>query len=132
MTALLPCPFCGSSNVDPEGWASTERKGPACDDCAGSADTVERWNTRVLPWQPIETAPKDGTPILITRPTEWQCEEGWHVVRWDDDWWQVHDGKFDCPLRGPDPTHWMPLPVPPHNYDAEMERLHGPDLIRER
>lgn len=47
--ALLPCPFCGSTNVDPEGWASTERKGPACDDCGASAETVERWNSRPLP-----------------------------------------------------------------------------------
>lgn len=43
---LLPCPFCGSQNVDPEGWASTERRGPACDDCGSSADTVAEWNTR--------------------------------------------------------------------------------------
>lgn len=69
---------------------------------------------------PIETAPKDGTHILITRPTM-HVEEAWHVVRWDDDWWQVHDGKNDWPLRGPDPTHWKPLPKrrppkkdPPH------------------
>jgi hypothetical protein len=43
---MLPCPFCGSTNIDPEGWVSTERKGPACDDCAACADTVEIWNTR--------------------------------------------------------------------------------------
>jgi hypothetical protein len=49
MTHLLPCPFCGSSNVDSEGWASTERAGPACDDCAGTADTVELWNSRPRP-----------------------------------------------------------------------------------
>ena len=43
---LLPCPFCGSTNIDPEGWASPDRSGPACDDCSGSADTVELWNSR--------------------------------------------------------------------------------------
>lgn len=43
---LKPCPFCGSHSIDPEGWVSTERKGPACDDCGASADTVEIWNTR--------------------------------------------------------------------------------------
>lgn len=46
MTQLLPCPFCGSTDVDPKGWASTDRSGPACDDCAGTADTVELWNKR--------------------------------------------------------------------------------------
>lgn len=43
---LAPCPFCGSTNIDPEGWVSTERKGPACDDCNAAADTVELWNRR--------------------------------------------------------------------------------------
>lgn len=43
---LLMCPFCNSKNIDPEGWASTERAGPACDDCAGTADTAEIWNSR--------------------------------------------------------------------------------------
>lgn len=55
---LLPCPFCGSANIDPEGWVSTERKGPACDDCSGSADTVELWNRRPRPpgWpDPLES-----------------------------------------------------------------------------
>jgi len=51
---LLPCPFCGGA-CDPEGWASstdggeTLRHGPACDDCGGSADTLEIWNTRHSP-----------------------------------------------------------------------------------
>jgi len=49
MTHLIPCPFCRSTNIDPEGWASTDRAGPACDDCAGTADTVELWNTRPAP-----------------------------------------------------------------------------------
>lgn len=48
-----PCPFCGSTNVDPEGWMSvnqdgTQKKtGPACDECGGSTENVERWNTRI-------------------------------------------------------------------------------------
>jgi hypothetical protein len=45
---LLPCPFCASNNIDAEGWASSDRAGPACDDCAGTADTTELWNTRPL------------------------------------------------------------------------------------
>lgn len=56
MTDLLPCPFCGSRNVDPEGWMSSKpdgsetgiiSTGPACDECAGSTESVERWNQRV-------------------------------------------------------------------------------------
>ena len=45
---LKPCPFCGGK-ADPEGWSSIDRKGPACDDCYASADTIERWNTRATP-----------------------------------------------------------------------------------
>lgn len=43
---IKPCPFCDSKSIDPEGWASTDRKGPACDDCGATADTVSLWNTR--------------------------------------------------------------------------------------
>jgi hypothetical protein len=52
---LKPCPFCGSANVDPEGWASLVSSGPACDDCgAGSPHTIRStleentaaWNDR--------------------------------------------------------------------------------------
>lgn len=47
---LKPCPFCGSSNVDPEGWAAlgtrSTRHGPACDDCGASAESVAAWNRR--------------------------------------------------------------------------------------
>lgn len=66
-------------------------------------------------WQDISTAPKDGTPILITRPTSYPAEEAYHVVRWEevDGFWFCHDGKSDTWLRGPDPTHWMPLPAAP-------------------
>lgn len=46
MNALRPCPFCNSPDVDPEGWASTDRKGPCCNACNATADTVEMWNAR--------------------------------------------------------------------------------------
>ena len=43
---------------------------------------------------PIETAPRDDTLILVWRKTDWP-DDPFAVVRWDDDWWQVHDGKND-------------------------------------
>lgn len=64
-------------------------------------------------WQDIATAPRDGTRILGIN------DRGQFVIEFDadwgsDGWWMVSDGKFDeRPLRGSEPTHWMPLPTPP-------------------
>lgn len=65
------------------------------------------------PWQDIATAPKDGTYILIATKRH---DGGMTSARWDDDvdWWMLDDGKNpEIWLRGPAPTHWMPLPPPP-------------------
>lgn len=66
-------------------------------------------------WQPIETAPKDGTPVLvyamIVNPSYWhECMRDlppfMTVARWHNDaGWAV------CEVR--EATHWMPLPEPP-------------------
>jgi hypothetical protein len=77
--------------------------------------------TRAPEWRPIESAPKDGTAILIYGPELLREIDG-HcaVARWQATgsnsiaWWTISEGKcgpFD--LRGPSPTHWMPLPAPP-------------------
>lgn len=74
-------------------------------------------------WQPIETAPEDGkTAVLIYG--EGLLRTGYMMAvaayvpvdRQDSEirWWHVDDGKFGpYPVRGPAPTHWMPLPEPP-------------------
>lgn len=74
-------------------------------------------------WQPIESAPRDGTLILVARINQAHPEDEQHIVRWDDDWWQVHCGKNDHPLRGDEPTHWMPrLPMPKVTKHSHEER----------
>jgi hypothetical protein len=57
-------------------------------------------------WQPIETAPKDGTEVLITG----KFPNGvWFT---EISWFNRHKGQW--PGRSLDPpTHWMPLPAPP-------------------
>ncbi len=55
-------------------------------------------------WQPIETAPKDGTHILVYRPEYSNDVIGidfWRRKCW---WLSSSDSQ---------PTHWMPLPEPP-------------------
>ena len=63
-----------------------------------------------MAWQPIETAPKDGTWILLTEVLEGQMITGHpFILYWDDRWgWGDIYGKRDV-----NPTHWMPLPDPP-------------------
>ena len=58
------------------------------------------------PWQPIETAPKDGVFALITDGDVVQIgyyED--HLTAWRSD-------ADQCRLWS-DPTHWQPLPAPP-------------------
>lgn len=77
-------------------------------------------------WQPIETAPLDGTPLLLYVPgvTSWNRESGmpdivvglWHGA-WYSDIGDVDQGYestgayFEREMLRP--THWMPLPEPP-------------------
>lgn len=57
-------------------------------------------------WQPIETAPKDGTRLLAC----WDINEpSYGVVWWEDGSWV----EYDADNRVSDPTHWRPLPVSP-------------------
>jgi len=81
---------------------------------------MNQWQT-MNQWQKIESAPKDGTLILLYRPTAF-------------DWGKVTIGKYDndscakkqrpfwemwfkiggvTESRSWVPTHWMPLPEQP-------------------
>lgn len=79
-------------------------------------------------WQPIETAPKDGTAILIMQ-NNWpglpngvaeKCNEhNTYVAAWWDEenegsgaWICYMDAVLD-PEAPIEPTHWIPLPMPP-------------------
>jgi hypothetical protein len=69
-------------------------------------------------WQPIETAPKDGTSVLISS-TNWRTTwRGYYraqgfapeqeIDNWGEGW--TRENYSDIGLI---PTHWMPLPEPP-------------------
>jgi len=63
-------------------------------------------------WQPIETAPKDGTPVLVFCPSyDLQIV----VARYGNPYWFLAycgTAAEDADLHET-PTHWMPLPPPP-------------------
>ena len=67
-------------------------------------------------WLPIETAPKDGTRLLLAKigRDESECGVGvwWACTgNWSDQWKNWNDGIEPCGLSAP--THWMPLPKAP-------------------
>lgn len=86
-------------------------------------------------WRKIETAPKDGTSILLFTtchgmveawfaPGEW-TEHHEHGREYSGPVWVCADDAFQIEVEemGPSPsdlhhgtaTHWMPLPEPPHD-----------------
>ena len=68
-------------------------------------------------WQLIETAPKDGTPVLLWDPNSmWEPLCFVVVARWFDGEWQFLDSATadEYPGNGTShATHWMPLPPAP-------------------
>lgn len=66
-----------------------------------------------MSWQPIDTAPKDGTEILVYGPASWRWKTyapGRHVAWFAGNAWQGRDADNDAGLH---PTHWQALPEPP-------------------
>lgn len=79
-----------------------------------------------MSWQPIETAPKDGTAVFLC----WAIDSDGNRIDWTEDmttagvfvqaasWWDNEGWVVYCSMiREPrlhfEPTHWMPLPEPP-------------------
>jgi hypothetical protein len=64
-------------------------------------------------WQPIETAPKDGTPLLFT----WYGGPDQDVLPVTSGFWSRVAEYWYSEISGArcKPTHWMPLPPPPEN-----------------
>jgi hypothetical protein len=64
----------------------------------------------VAEWQPIETAPKDGTRLLLFGTERVFLTDRAFVGRWDA---ERAGGSWVGPEWRCIPTHWMPLPEPP-------------------
>ena len=81
----------------------------ALDDFAKLADQVL--------WRPMDSAPRDGSCILIYVPQD-DDGEAYKVARWGSPHptgWNFRGGW----LAGDEPQCWMPLPEPPHQDHTE-------------
>lgn len=84
------------------------------------------------PWRPIDTAPRDGTPVLLWAEM-WEMTWGAQVGSYSEleCMWETSEGRVQDNEIGFDPdaefdehefdedsnlgpTHWMPIPTPPH------------------
>lgn len=69
-------------------------------------------------WQPIETAPKDGTEILIVGVYPDGMAGNVEAGFFDHDsgyWAGTYYDGYGYTYNNPEPTHWMPLPEPPES-----------------
>lgn len=73
-------------------------------------------------WMTIETAPKDGTHVLIAGEGKVSVgkyveDKGETLVPADKPYWKPFDNSYWDRWETDDswfqPTHWMPLPEPP-------------------
>lgn len=95
-------------HADSQGWRVA---------CMLLANEVVR--LREIGWQPIDSAPKDGTRILVASAAgAWVAEYkrlfGSGALR-DNPWFSVmlNHRHLEDVDGGFYPTHWMPLPAPP-------------------
>lgn len=88
-------------------------------------------------WQPIETAPQDGKPVLLCardcgyRNRGCEVQIGFylgmsygHLFIGEEEWtgWlsmSTHEDHGDSQHGHLTPTHWMPLPDPPPPYKGK-------------
>ena len=88
-----------------------------------AVDLIDTVVARLMPagdgWMPIETAPKDGTRVLLMlrgpKPPEM-------IARWTQAWTSEDDDLLEWINDEEDtiygtPTHWHPLPAPPAAED---------------
>ena len=67
-------------------------------------------------WQPIETAPKDGTPVRLYGVRSGASTRlglrSYEPAHWTGHSWRMLDRPGSFIGNTVHPTHWMPLPAP--------------------
>ncbi len=96
-------------------------------------------------WKLIETAPKDGTRILVWPCEVWRDEKNAPATaRWCDTYskWECDPSEAtEYDTEPIEPTHWMPVPEPPpaaskkrmmeiEASEKERQRLRKNELAR--
>ena len=92
--------------------------------CERKGDTIEMCiavdHDATPEWLPMETAPKDGTMILLAgefdHPGDWRIKMGYWAAY--ENVWRLFGGSWQ-------PTRWMPLPALPSNAEI-TGRASGP------
>ncbi len=70
-------------------------------------------------WRPIETAPKDGTPVLVWDESMGSnkrdgCDDRRYAIGYVRCGWATPHGTWGNRNNSHcSPTHWQPLPAPP-------------------
>ena len=127
-----PCPWCRGATIKTRHlgqWAGVDMYAALCqtEGCGATGPTrdtepaaIAAWNRRAPGWRPIETAPRDGTLVLLWAESiglhvaylhqEWSWTKFRVIRTWQALWCEKQSGDED---EGIKPTHWMPLPEPP-------------------
>lgn len=95
-----------------------------CDRCADAAEIEQlraelaaaREREARMQWQPIETAPRDGSSVLLLGRGGRHADGFWEAKAY------AGNGCWVWPYVKCEPLHWMPLPAPPGAALAEGGR----------
>jgi hypothetical protein len=72
----------------------------------------------LVEWQPIVSAPKDGTFVLLTDARYPACHL---IAQWSrGSWWGQRTSTGRC-IVWEKATHWVPLPAPPQPFTDAQE-----------
>lgn len=86
------------------------------------AERAQYDNSGATGWQPVETAPKDGSPILIA----WEGKETIVAVKYNKAFRKFNWLSLCGNYRHSSPTHWAPLLMPPNaNNQRQAGRVAG-------
>lgn len=111
---LLKCPFCNGDAAFGREGTSRQSCIINCSDCGCRLESNETWNSgkqwnerAAGVWRPIETAPRDGTIIILWSAAFKESYHGlWDIWTKKPCWKRTSNKKADA-------TYWQSLPKPP-------------------